>query len=155
MINTLIGGAISAVFGALSYAAVAWLVELRRGKINQQHIVNDLIVEIRQNLMIQQNPSSQKMWWMVPYKLEAYRAHKGQVVFLPREFCNRLMAIAFHIEGINTAIRVHQLGVAFGQSFPEESIEANEELIQQMEFCVQELQKWQEQDKCVCNIRHR
>ena len=144
MFDPIIGGGISAAIGALAYAGVAFWIELRRDKVKRLLIVDELIVETQENLVIAKSPLAREMWWMVPYKLDAYQASKGQLFFLPREVRVKLAAIAFRVEGVNTGIRVHQLRVAFGQPVIEKRIETPPDLVEQMESCNKELRKWRE-----------
>lgn len=145
MFDPIIGGGISAVIGALAYAGVAFWIELKRNKVQRLLIVDELIVETQENLVIAKSPVTRKMWWMVPYKLEAYQAHKGQLFFLPKEVRVRLSAIALLVEGVNTGIRVFQLRAAFGQPVEEKPIDNPQELVGHMEFCSKELIKWRKQ----------
>ena len=145
MIDTVIGGAVAAVIGALTgFGTASWL-ERRRYKAQRMLIVDELIAETEQNLVICKSPTARKMWWMVIYKLDAYQAYKGQLFFLPKEVRDNLTAVAFILEGCNTGIRVHQLRAAFGQPVIEQPIESPNQLIAQLEFCNKELQKWRKE----------
>lgn len=145
MIDTLIGGAIAAVTGALAGFSTALWLERRRDKAKRMLIVDELIAETEQNLVICKSPTAREMWWMVPYKLDAYQTYKGQLFFLPREIRANLAAAAFILEGANTGIRVHQLRAAYGQPVIEKPIESPKELITHLEFCNKELQKWRKE----------
>ena len=145
MFDPLIGGGISAVIGALAYAGIAFWIELKRTKVQRLLIVDELIVETQENLVIAKSPVARKMWWMVPYKLEAYKAYKGQLFFLPKDIRVRISAIAFLVEGVNTGISVFQLRAAFGQPVEEKPIDTPKELVGHMEFCNKELIRWRKQ----------
>ena len=145
MIDTIVGGAIAAVIGALAGFSTALWLERHRGKAKRMLIVDELIAETEQNLVICKSPTARQMWWMVTYKLDAYQAFKGQLFFLPKEVRANLAAVAFILEGANTGIRVHQLRAAYGQPVIEKPIESSKELIAHLEFCSKELQKWRKE----------
>lgn len=145
MIDTIIGGAIAAVIGALAGFGTALRLERKREKSRQIHIVDELIAEIDENLVIGKSRVAREMWWMVIYKLGAYQAYKGQLFFLPKEIRTNLASVAFTLEGVNTGIEVHRLRAAFGQPVIEKPIETPHELIAQLEFCKKELQRWREE----------
>jgi hypothetical protein len=147
MFDLIIGGAVSAVIGALAYAGTAFLIEQRRDKARRLLIVGELIAETQENLVIAKSPLARKMWWMVPYKLEAYHAYKGQLSFLPEKVRTKLADIAFIVEGVNTGIRVHQLRVASGQPVIEKRIETPSYLIECLNFCDNKLRSWQRKHK--------
>lgn len=145
MINTLIGGAIAAVMGALAGFSTSFWMDRRREKAKRNLIVDELIAEVEENLVISKSPVAREMWWMVSYKLNAYQAYKGQLFFLPKEIRTNLAAAAFTLEGTNTGITTHRLRAAFGQPVIEMPIETPEELLNQLEFCKRELIKWRKE----------
>jgi hypothetical protein len=147
MFDPIIGGAVSAAIGALAYAGTALLIEQRHDKAKRLLIVDELIAETQENLVIAKSPSAREMWWMVPYKLEAYHAYKGQLFFLPEKVRTKLADIAFIVEGVNTGIRVHQLRAAFGQPVIEKRVETPSYLIEWLNFCDSELRSWQQKHK--------
>ncbi len=147
MIETIIGGAIAAVIGAISGLTIAVLMEWRHDRARRFLIVDELIAETQANLVIAKHPVARSMWWMVPYKLETYQAYKGQIFFLPKDIRVNLAALAFLLEGVNTGIRVHQLRAAFGQPVIEKPIETPADILDKMGFCDRELRNWRKQDK--------
>ena len=147
MVDPIIGGAVSAVIGALAYAGTAFFIERQRDKAKRLLIVDELIAETQENQIVAKSSVAREMWWMVPYKLETYHAYKGQILFLPKKVLTKLAAVAFLVEGVNTGIRVHQLRVAFGQPVIEEHIETPSYLIEWLNFCDSELRKWRQKHK--------
>lgn len=145
MTDALIGGAIAAVIGAVGYAIIGLWLERRREKAQQLTIIDSLITETEENLIVCQNPVAREMWWLAPYKLEAYRAYKGQLSFLAEDLRIRLAMAAFHMEGCNIGIQVHQLRVAYGQPVIENPIPPFELLIKDLEFIKEELRKWRKE----------
>jgi hypothetical protein len=147
MINTIIGGAIAAVIGALAgLGASLWLNCLSRKK-ERAMMVNDLLVDIEANLKICHDPASSDMWWMVKFKTQAYDSYKGRILFLPGEVRNTLSEVVHTMEGVNTAIQVQLWRSGSGVAKPHEfrPIKHPDYLEQQLTFCRDELQKWQKQ----------
>lgn len=147
MINTIIGGAIAAVIGALAGFGTSLLLNYLNNKKEQALIVNDLLVEIEANLKICHDPASYKMWWMVKFKTEAYNSYKGRITFLSEEVRKTLSEIAHTVEGVNTAIEVQLWRSGSGIAEPHEfrPIKHPDYLEQWLIFCRDELQKWQKQ----------
>jgi hypothetical protein len=147
VIDTIIGGAIAAVIGALAGLGTSLLLNCLNKKKEQALIVNDLLVEIEANLKICHDPASAKMWWMVKFKTQAYDSYKGKIIFLPEEVRNTLSDIVHTVEGINTAIQVQLWRSGSGVAKPHEfrSIKHPDYLEQWLTFCRDELQKWQKQ----------
>lgn len=142
MIDALIGGAIAAVIGAVGYAIIGLRLERRREKAQQLAIVNALIVETAENLMVCTSPRIREMWWLSPFKLEAYHAYKGQMFFLPRKVRTQLIAAVLVMEGENVIIQTHQSREGFGQPVDKKPKPIPEYLIKQLKFVNKELRKW-------------
>ncbi len=145
--DTIVGGAIAAVIGALAGLGTSLLLNYLNKKKERALVVNDLLVEIEANLKICSDPASAKMWWMVPFKIEAYNSYKGKITFLPEEVRKTLGDIVHTVEGINTAIQVQLWRSGSGVAEPHEfrPIKHPDYLEQQLTFCRDELQKWQKQ----------
>jgi len=141
MTDAIIGGAIAAVIGAVCYAITGLWLERRRENARRLAIVDALIIETEENLKICTHPVAREMWWMAPYKLEAYHAYKGQIFFLPEDVRSRLADAVFVLEGANIGIQVHLSRAAFGQPVNEEPIPPAKELIEMLEFVNEELRK--------------
>lgn len=142
MTDTIIGGAIAAVLGAAGYAIIGIWQEHRREKARRLAIVDALIADIVENLSKCMSPATRQMWWLAPYKLEAYHAHKGQLQFLREDVRVRLVRLAIILEGANIAIHVHLSRIGFGQKVNEEPVQVPEELIADLESANKELRRW-------------
>ena len=147
MIDTIIGGAIAAVIGALAGVGTSLLLNYLNEKKEQALIVNDLLVEIEANLKICHDPASAKMWWMVKFKTQAYDSYKGRITFLPEKVRNTLSEVVHTVEGVNTEIEVQRWRHGSGVAKPHEfrPIKHPDYLEQWLTFCRDELQKWQKQ----------
>ena len=147
MVDTIIGGAIAAVIGALTGLGVSLFLNYQNKKKEQALIVNDLLVEMEANLKICRDPASAKMWWMVLFKTEAYNSYKGKITFLPGEVRNALSEIVHMVEGVNTAIEVQNWRSGCGIAEPQEfrPIEHPDYLKQWLTSCRDELQNWRKQ----------
>lgn len=145
--DTIVGGAIAAVIGALAGLGTSLLLNYLNKKKERALIVNDLLVEIEANLKICHDPASAKMWWMVKFKTEAYNSYKGKITFLPEEVRSTLRDIVHTVEGVNTAIEVQRLRSGSGVAEPQEfrPIKHPAYLEQWLISCRDELKKWQKQ----------
>lgn len=132
------------MIGAVGYVIAILLLERRHEKAQQLTIVDALIIETAENLTICEDPTARKMWPMTPYKLEAYHAYKGQILFLPVDVRMKLAAAVFHMEGGNIAVQMQQLYVVFGPTISEKSMPPPEQLIDALKSANNELQKWRE-----------
>jgi hypothetical protein len=144
MVEPIIGGAISASIGAAVYAGIALWQERRREKLRELHVVEDLIAELEDNLKIATSPAARAMWWMVPYKIDAYQSNKGSFSFLPLSLRATLRDLNLLLEGVNTGIRVHQLATAYGRPTIEHPIETPPDVVKTIAYCIAELRKWRE-----------
>ena len=145
MTDTIIGGAIAAVIGAACYAIIGLLQEHRREKVQRLAIVDTLIAEIEWNLKICKSPVGREMWWFESYKLEAYHAYKGQLFFLHEDVRSRLGHALRTLEGINIGSQTHLSQVGFGKQVVAKPIQIPKELIKDLEFAKEELQKWRDE----------
>ena len=145
--DTIVGGAIAAVIGALAGLGTSLLLNYLTKKKERALIVDDLLAEIEANLKICHDPASAKMWWMVPFKIEAYNSYKGRITFLPEEVRKTLSDIVHTVEGVNTAIKVQLWRSGSGVAKPSEflPIKHPDYLEQWLISCRDELQKWQKQ----------
>jgi len=142
MIGTIIGGAIAALIGAVGYAIIGLWLEHRREKAKQLAIVNALIVETAENLMVCKSPRIREMWWLSPFRLEAYHAYKGQLSFLPKKVCTQLVAAAIVMGGENVVIQMHQSREVRIEALDRTPKPIPDYLIKQLEFVNKELRKW-------------
>jgi len=142
MPDAIIGGAIAAVLGAAGGAITGLLLERRHEKARKLAIIEALLTEIQWNLTMCKNPTTLEMWWFAPYKLEAYHAYKGQLLFLSEEVRSRLARAVLTLEGVNTAIQMHLSQVGSGQKVVEKPLKIPKELIKDLESANEELQKW-------------
>jgi len=147
VVDTIIGGAIAAVIGALTGLGVSLFLNYQNKKKEQALIVNDLLVEMEANLKICRDPASAKMWWMVLFKTEAYNSYRGKITFLPEKVRNTLSEVVHLVEGVNTAIEVQRWRFGSGIAEPQEfrPIKHPDYLEQWLTFCRDELQNWQKQ----------
>lgn len=142
MIDTLIGGAIAAVIGAVGYAITDFWVERRREKAQQLTIVNALIVETEENLIICKDHTTREMRWLSSYKLEAYGTYKGQLFFLPIVVPTHLIVAANEMEETNTSIQLYLARKASGQPVVEKAVPDPEYLIEHLEIVSKGLRTW-------------
>lgn len=146
MNDALIGGAIAAVIGAAGYAIVGIWLEHRREKAQRLAIVDALIAETLENLLFCKAPEIAPeiagLQCATLYKLETYRAHKGQLLFLPEDVITRLIAAAFIMEDCNTAIQTFLSQVVYGRATEPLLVPRPRELIEHLEFVDKELRKW-------------
>jgi hypothetical protein len=145
MTDAMIGGAIAAVIGAVGYAIVGLWLEHRREKAQRLTIVEALLTETVENLTICGSPKMRKMWWLSPFKLEAYHAYKGQILFLPRAILTQLIAAALVMEGENVVIQIHQSREVHIEALDRTPKPIPEYLTKQLEFVKDELIKWRKQ----------
>lgn len=145
MTDVIIGGAIAAVIGAVGYAIVGLWLEHRREKAQRLTIVEALLTETVENLTICGSPKMRKMWWLSPFKLEAYHAYKGQILFLPRAILTQLIAAALVMEGENVVIQIHQSREVYIEALDRTPKPIPEYLTKQLEFVKDELIKWREE----------
>jgi hypothetical protein len=145
MIDALIGGAIAAVIGAAGYAVIGLWLEHRREKAQKLAIVDALTAETFENLLMCKAPEIAGLQCATLYKIETYRAHKGQLLFLPEDVITRLIAAAFIMEDCNTAIQTFLSQVAYGQATDSLPVPRPRELIEHLEFVHKELRKWREE----------
>jgi len=131
MIDTIIGGVITGL-----------LLERRREKAQRLSIVEAILTETVENLTICNSPKMREMWWLSPFKLEAYHAYKGQLLFLSPKVIGQLIAAALFMEGENIIIQTHQSREGFGQPVDKEPKPIPEYLTKQLEFVKDELIKW-------------
>jgi len=142
MNDAIIGGAIAAVMGAVGYAIVGLFLERRREKAQKLTIVDALIIETAENLTICTSPKIREMWWLAPFKLEAYQTYKGQIFFLSEKVRLQLVAAVLVMEGCNVIIQTRLSREGFGQPVDEKPTPIPEYLIKQLEFVNEELRKW-------------
>jgi hypothetical protein len=142
MTNAIIGGAIAAVLGAVGGAATGLLLERRREKARKLAIVEALLTEIAANLTICGSPRVREMWWLPAFRLQAYHAYEGQLLFLPTAALSRLVSAALVMEGENIIIQMRQSREGFGLPVDKESKPIPEYLTKQLEFVKDELIKW-------------
>jgi hypothetical protein len=142
MSGTIIGGAIAAVIGIVGGAIIGVLLERRREKAKRLTIVEAILTETVENLTICGSPKMRKMWWLSPFKLEAYHTYKGQLLFLGHTILTQLIAAALVMEGENIVIQMHQSREGFEQPVDKEPKPIPEYLTKQLEFVKDELIKW-------------
>ena len=142
MSEAIIGGAIAAVIGALCYAGVGLLQELRRERNQQLTIVDSLIIETEENLAFCETTATSHMWWMTPFKVEAYQVYKSQISFLSEEVRIKLVSAKVCMEGLNIIIQAYQSKEAFKSNARKEIMPPLPELIKQLEFVLKELREW-------------
>jgi hypothetical protein len=145
MTAAIIGGAIAAVIGAVAYAIVGLWQERRHEKAQRLTIVEALLTETVENLTICGSPKMRKMWWLSPFKLEAYHAYKGQILFLPRAILTQLIAAAFVMERENVVIQMHQSRQVYVEGVDRKPKPIPEYLTKQLEFVKDELIKWRKE----------
>jgi hypothetical protein len=133
------------VIGIVGGVITGLLLERRREKAKRLTIVDALIVETAENLTIYKSPEIRKIWWTAPYKLEAYRAYKGQIFFLPRDVTTKLIASMLSLEGCNIDIQKHLSQVASGQPANAFHLKPTKAVIEGLEFVDEELRKWREE----------
>jgi hypothetical protein len=142
MNDAIIGGAIAAAIGIVGGAITGVWLEHRREKAKRLAIVEAILTETVENLTICGSPKMRKMWWLSPFKLEAYHAYKGQILFLPRAILTQLITAALVMEGENIVIQTHQSREGFGQPVDKEPKPIPEYLTKQLEFVKDELIRW-------------
>jgi hypothetical protein len=140
MIDTIIGGAIAAVIGAVGYAIIGLWLEQRHEKAQQLEIVNALIVETAENLAIIENPVTPKIWYLRPYKLEAYNAYKGQLFFFPEDVHIKLVNAALSMESFNLIAQKYRSKATLG--LVEIEHKTFEHLAGNLKSINEELRKW-------------
>jgi len=145
MTAAIIGGAIAAVIGAVCYVIASLWLERRRKEAEKLTIVDALIAETLENLLICDPPGIPGMQCATLYKLETYRAHKGQLLFLPEDVITRLIAAAFIMEDCNTGIQTFLSQVAYGRATEPLPVPRPRELTEHLEFVDQELRKWRKE----------
>jgi hypothetical protein len=145
MSDALIGGAIAAVIGALAYGGVALCQERGREKARRLAIVEALLTEAVENLTICGSPKMREMWWLSPFKLDAYHAYKGQILFLPRAILTHLIAAALLMEGENVVIQIQQSREVYVEALDRIPKPIPDYLTKQLEFVKDELTKWREE----------
>lgn len=157
MTAAIIGGAIAAVIGALCYAIAGLCLERRREKAQKLAIVDALIIETAENLVTCTSTTTRKMWWMTRFRLETYNAYKGHIFFLPKEVRIQLVQAAFAMEGVNIGKQIHISKVDYGQLVKEKPLSLAPELVKQLKFVNEELQKWKAEHtrSLVFRIRRR
>ena len=133
------------MIGAVGYAITHLLLERHRGKAQRLTIVDALLTETVENLAICTSPNIREMWWLAPFKLEAYRAYKGQLWFLPTKVLTQLIATVIVLEGCNIIIQVYQSREGFGQPVDKKPTPIPEYLIKQLEFVKEELTTWKKE----------
>ena len=144
MSDAIIGGAIAAVIGGVCYAIVGLWLEHRREKARQLAIVDALIIETEENLTICQSSDIREFWWMAQYQLEAYQSYKGQLWFLPKNVLDELVAATINMRGLNIDIQACLSRLVGGQPAEEKPILPSQELIKELKFVHEDLQKWKE-----------
>lgn len=154
MTDAIIGGAIAAIAGALAYAGVGLCLEHRREKAKQRAIVDALIIETEENLRICKSSDIREFWWKAQYQLEAYQSYKGQLWFLPEDALDELIAATINMRGLNIDIQAYLSRVACGQPVDAKPILPAQDLIRELEFAHEDLQKWKEKHThCrLCNL---
>ena len=155
MTDAIIGGAIAAAIGAVCYAGVGLWLEHRREKVQRLTIVDTLLAEIVENLTICQSPKIREMWWLAPFKIDAYRAYKGRLFFLPRAPLTKLIASVIILEGCNIMIQTRQSRESFVQPVDDKPEPIAEYLIKDLEFVKDELLKWKRKHTGFLSIFHR
>ena len=138
----MIGGAIAAVMGAVSYAITGLWLERRREKAQQLAIVDALIIETAENMTLYETPAARESWWLSEYRLEAYHAYKSQIFFLPEDVRMKLVPLTFFMEGCNIAVQMRRSQVASGQLIGGEPIPPPPQLFEQLKSVNEELRKW-------------
>ncbi len=148
--ETIIGGGIAAVIGAVAGICTSLLLTHLSNKSEQALIVSELLVEVKENLIINADPAIRKLWWTVKYKTYAYDKHKGKIGFLPEAIRNELAKVAYLVEPVNSSVDVHRLMSAF-QTHPSpssfEAILKFEPLEKSLLFCRYGLESWQKKHK--------
>lgn len=144
MTAAIIGGAIAAVIGAVFYFVAGLWQERRHEKARRLTIVDSLSVETLENLVICKSPEIRTIWWTASYKLEAYRAYKGELLFLSEDVIGHLIAAAFMMEGHNVGIQTYLSRIGSGENVGGQPLPLPQELIEHLEFVDQELRKWAE-----------
>lgn len=140
MNEAIIGGAIAAVIGAVGYATVGLWLERRREKARRLTIVDSLRVEILENLVICKSPEIRTAWWTASYKLEAYHAYKGELLFLSEDVIGHLITAAFMMQGQNASIQMRLSGIGSEKDVLGQPLPLWQELIEHLEFVDQALQ---------------
>ena len=142
MSDAIIGGAIAAVLGAAGGAITGLLLEHHREKVRQLAIVNALIIETEENLTICKSSDIREFWWRAPHKLEAYQSYKGQLSFLPEDVLAELIDATLNMKGRNIEIQTYLSRLAFGQPADAKPVLPSQDLIEQLKFVHEDLQKW-------------
>jgi hypothetical protein len=144
MNDTIIGGAVAAVIGALAYVVVGLWQERRREKAQRLQIVDALIVETQENLAIYETVVNTEIWWFALYRLEAYNSYKGQLFFLPKQVQTKLIAAAMGMDSFNVLIRGYRSKEAFKRNPDNVTMQPVPELIEELEFVRKQLLNWKE-----------
>jgi hypothetical protein len=142
MNDAIIGGAIAAAMGAVAYVYVGVFQDWRREKARQREIVDALITETQENLAIWQTGLGREMWCIVRFRTDAYRAHKGQLSFLPDDVRANLIGAAITMDTCNTITQTMQLQEGFSQHVDKKPIPPVEPLIAQLELVHKALAEW-------------
>jgi len=145
MSGTIIGGAIAAVIGIVGGIITGLWLERRHEKAQRLTIVEAILTETVENLTICGSPKMRKMWWLSPFKLEAYHAYKGQILFLPRAILTELIAAALVMERENVVIQMHQSRQVYVEGVDRKPKPIPEYLTKQLEFVKDELIKWRKE----------
>jgi len=130
------------VLGAAGGAIAGLLLERHRQKAQKLAIVEALLIEIAENLTLFGSPKMREKWWLSPFRLQAYRAYEGQLLFLPRAVLTQLIAAALVMEGENLIIQMHQSREGFGLPVDKEPKPIPKYLTDELEFVKEELIKW-------------
>jgi hypothetical protein len=142
MNDAIIGGAIAAVLGAAGGAITGLCLEHHREKTRQLAIVDALIIETADNMTLCKTRPARECWWLSEYRLEAYRAYKSQIFFLPEDMRMKLVHPTFFMEGCNISIQMRRSQATFGPPVGEEPIPPPPQLYEQLESINKELRKW-------------
>jgi len=145
MTGAIIGGAIAAVIGVVSGAIISLLLEHRREKVQRLAIVDALIIETEENLTICKSSDIREFWWRAPHKLEAYQSYKGQLWFLPEDVLAELIDATLNMKGRNIDIQTYLSRVVFEQPADAKPVLPSQDLIEQLKFVHEDLQKWRDE----------
>ena len=142
MNDAIIGGVIAAGAGAAFGIITSLCLERRREKARKLTIVEALLTEIAENLTICGSPRVREMWWLPAFRLQAYHAYEGQLLFLPTAALSRLISAALVMEGENIIIQMRQSREGFGLPVDKVPKPIPKYLTNELEFVKDELIKW-------------
>jgi uncharacterized membrane protein YbaN (DUF454 family) len=157
MNDAIIGGVIAAAAGAVFGIVTSLCLERRREKAKRLTVVEAILTETVENLKICKSPKMRKKWWLSSFKLEAYHAYKGQILFLPLEVVRQLVAAAIALEAENVVVQMHQSRHIHVEGLDRKSKSLPEDLTKQLEFVKDELIKWRAKNtlSLVFRVRRR